>query len=388
MKSSKRWFWLGLAGVILLGLVLLAIAPVSNPRTQGSSFSRFPDGYGAWYAYMENQGVDIQRWQRPPEALMAEALMAEAPMAEATMVPMTLLQVMPPGVTPFIGTWNDWIAQGNTLIILGVSQPATEAVFSSQISSASGEVQIDTRRRRSPTLINNQDNLLGDRYGAVVWQQAIGEGQLIQASTPHLAANAYQDAPGNFAFLADLATRSGQTIWVDEYLHGYEQLTPEDEQAAGIISPRSWSMYLAETPWLLVVVQAIALTLALLWGFRRLGTPIALPTPVANNSEAYITALASVLRQAKSTGFVIEMVAKAERLQLQKQLGLGSSPVPDETLVATWAKQTGHTPNTLTRWLRLGQRAIASGRQSSSLSEQELVDWLQTTRKLRSDPPP
>ncbi|MGK7890733.1 MAG: DUF4350 domain-containing protein [Leptolyngbyaceae cyanobacterium] len=382
MKSSKRWFWLGLAGVILLGLFLLAIAPVSNPRTQGSSFSRFPDGYGAWYAYMENQGADIQRWQRPSEALREEA----------TATPMTLLQVMPPGITPLIDTWDDWIDQGNTLIILGVSQPATEAMFSSQIPSESGEVQIDTRRRRLPKawqsqtlrFVDDQDELLGDRYGAVVWQKSIGEGYLIQASTPHLAANAYQDASGNFAFLANLVTHSNQTIWVDEYLHGYEQLTPEDEQAAGIVSPSSWATYLAQTPWLLVVVQAIAFSLLLLWGFRRLGTPVALPTPVADNSEAYITALASVLRQAKSTGFVIEMVAKAERLQLQKQLGLGSSPVSDETLVAAWTKQTGHAANTLTHWLRQGEPLPGS----SSPSEQALEQWLQTTQKLKSNKTP
>jgi hypothetical protein len=68
-----------------------------------------------------------------------------------------------------------------------------------------GSVKIDTQRRAK----NIKDGLLGDRFGAIVWEKSIGKGQVILPLHPYLAANAYQDFQGNYEFLAQLVTQSG-----------------------------------------------------------------------------------------------------------------------------------------------------------------------------------
>lgn len=376
MKTSRRGIWIGLGILAVLAMIMLAIAPLNGPITKGSTFSRAPDGYGAWYAYMEAQGIEIQRWQRPPDALRELA----------SDTPTTLLQVVPADV-PFVDyEWNDWVRQGNTLIVLQSRDRVTPAPFSSELTSATlgnqQPVTIETRRRRDLTLgnaVRDEDRLLQDSYGAVVWRRALGEGAFIEATTPYIAANAYQDAPGNFAFLADLMTIANEdpnaTLFVDEYLHGYEELIPEDEVTE---SNATWVSYLSQTPLLVVTVQAIALILALFWGNQRIGPPVVIPQPQQNNSEAYISALSGVLRQARSTRFVVEMVTKAEQLRLQKNLGLGSVLVDEDILVNTWSEQTKRSPTALTSMLELGK-------QQSSLQEKDLATWLETIRTLHQD---
>lgn len=374
MNSSRRGLWIGL-GILGVFLILaLALLPANRPITRGSTFSRAPDGYGAWYAYMQAQGVALERWQRPPEVLWD----SDEPQ------PVTMLQVFPPDERVLRYDWNQWVEKGNTLIILRSQDPVTPAPFSSQLTSDSfpdvGPVHIETRRRQRRLSDVGQQTLLQDDYGAVVWQQSRGNGALVEATTPHIAANAYQDSPGNFAFLAAVVQEFSDpnaTILVDEYLHGYEALESEDIVNEG---QASWVSYLAQTPLLLVVVQAIALCLAILWGYQRLGPPVVMPQPAQNNSEAYISALAGVLREAKSTQFVVEMVTKAEQLRLQKALGLGAALVDDATLVGTWTQHTKRSPTELEHLLDLGKRG-------ERLTEKDLVQWLDTIRTLHSDRP-
>lgn len=116
-------------------------------------------------------------------------------------------------------------------MILGVHQPVTKAPFSTMQKAGELSVKIDTQRRERKV----KEGLLGDRFGAIIWKQRFGKGQVIFAATPHLAANAYQDFRGNYEFLAQMVTqvregeRKGEgekpsiqnSVWVDEYIHGY-----------------------------------------------------------------------------------------------------------------------------------------------------------------------
>ncbi|WP_204359987.1 DUF4350 domain-containing protein, partial [Escherichia coli] len=108
---------------------------------------------------------------------------------------------------------EDWVKTGNLLVLLGVREPVTKAAFSSQHNTEFGMVKIDTQRRKQSV----KDELLRDSFGAIVWERKVGKGTVIYCSTPHLAANAYQDYPGNYEFLAQLVTPHEQPIWVDEY---------------------------------------------------------------------------------------------------------------------------------------------------------------------------
>jgi len=332
---KPRWIWmlLGLGLLVLMGLLTLS-TPKTSSLASGSTWNRNPDGYGAWYDYMDERGVAIHRWRRPVRELLQQ---------QAEQKTATLVQVHP-DFWPADGSWaqrpwlDEWLRRGNTLVVLGMSYPVTAAPFETQVPSDWGPVTIATRRRAA----EEGTPLLQDEYGWLVWRQQRAAGQLIVSVTPHLAANAYQQAAGNFPLLADLVSETAGPIWVDEYLHGYQETSaPEPGKAEAPVSD-SWLTYLANTPLLLLFGQIAGISL--LWGLaqnRYLGRPQRLQPPVVDNSTAYIQALAEVLYKAKSHQFVADTLAAAERRHLQQRLGLGTGPVDDATLTQAWHQATG-----------------------------------------------
>ncbi|MEJ1933367.1 DUF4350 domain-containing protein [Nostoc sp. NIES-2111] len=385
MKRSNRVVWLG---AIALGVIIL-LSFLAAPNTKlytDSTYSRAADGYGAWYAFMQKQGVTIQRWQKPLAKLDNEKQ------------PATLLRVFsylrPPELDP---EELDWLEGGNNLVILGVKARVSAANFHTMQESPVGKVKIGTARRfqeAKPAQV-----LLGDRFGAVVWQEEYnrgkaiyastsyldtdnfnaeveadndGKGKVIYATTPYLAANAYQDNISNFKYLASLVNQKGKIIFVDEFIHGYKDADVKESEGQGdLIS------YFARTPVVVILVQAGILLLILIWAQnRRFGKPQALTTPVIDNSQAYIQALAGVLHKAECSDFVVDIVGKEEQLQLQKALGLGTVLLEPQTLINIWAEKTGKPTTELDAVLKLQQR-------KRRLSEGELVNWLAKWRNLR-----
>ena len=348
----------GLFGLIVIGaIVLLTIvaAPSSNRQVSGSTLSRAPDGYGAWYAYMQRQGVPIQRWQKPWTSQLTQS-------------PATFLQIVPEsqssaGLIAPGSEQERWIRNGNTLIILGAPAPVTDRPFTTMQTSDRGLVKIETTRRRQ--LGQKQDQLLGDQAGAIVWQTPVGKGRIIFASTPYLAANAYQDEPGNFAFLAQLVKQNDNAIWVDEYIHGYKEAAIAAREGKG-----SWTGYITQTPLLPILVQSGVVLLLLIWAAnRRFGQPMPLTNPKLDNSEAYIRALAGVLHKAGRSEFVLDGVGKREQLQIQKALGLGSTLLELDEIVTAWVQQTGRPAAELEQVLKARSR-------SQRISEPDLLAWI------------
>jgi hypothetical protein len=356
MKLSDRRLWFA---AIVLGVIFfltLLIAP-NNPRSSGSTYSRAPDGYGAWYSYMQQQGTSIQRWQKSPGNLLGQG---------GGQQPITFLQVNSSLGSSYFD--DAWIKQGNTVVILGVRSPVTEAAFTTLQDSPVGNVRIDTRRRLKNGK-NDQNFLLSDRFGATVWQQSIGKGKLILASTPHLAANAYQDSPGNFKFLAQLVSQNGQPVYVDEYLHGYRDQQDIEQETSGSVL-----VYLSKTPLLPILVQGGVLLIVLLWAQnRRFGQPQLVDNSSEDNSTAYIQALASVLHKAESSEFVTETIGNEEKLQIQSALGLGRQAIKYETLRSAWVDQTQRPVEELDE--------VFQSKRTHRMNDRELLIWL---RKLQS----
>ncbi len=358
MKRSKRVWWLG--GIVLAVIILITIiaAPGNNKLGSGSTYNRAPEGYGAWYAFMQQQGTTVQRWQKPFSDL------------EKFKRPITLLRINSQlSLAPLEGQEREWLEKGNTLVILGKWGQVTQADFSTLPPSEVGRIKIDTRRRGQ---VDEKKMLLGDRFGAVVWVEKIGKGQAIYSTTPHLAANAYQDYLDNYKYLAQLVNSSGKSIWVDEYIHGYK------DADAITVAERDLFTYLAQKPLFPALIQAGILLLVLIWAKnQRFGAPIALDTPIVDNSTAYIEALALVLQKAESGDFVLEMVGSAEQMQLQKALGLGQIPVDSQILVKAWVEQTGLKPTQLEHLLRLQS-------QKRRMSDKELLTWQGLWQTVRS----
>lgn len=192
--TRKKWL-IGTIILVVLGLLVLFIiltSPQQQRLNDGSTFSRQPSGYGAWYAFMEAQGAEIQRWQKPVEALISKQRTG-----------ITLLQVYPRSIAEVAldPAKRSWLALGNKLVIVGVVQPVTEAEFLTTHPSDAGLVKIQSSRRRipnplmervrevipeAPSADQPQDQILGDRYGSIIWQEVIDQGQIIYVTTPYL----------------------------------------------------------------------------------------------------------------------------------------------------------------------------------------------------------
>jgi Domain of unknown function (DUF4350) len=396
MASSPKFLgkpprWLTIA--LILGAIVLLIvlfAPNNGWRQSGSTYNKSPAGYSAWYDYMEKRGVKLTRSRQPIPGLLETADRA----------PKTLIQIQPELSRGRSGSRRQsaevkldsdaqsWLDAGNHLIILGVSQPVGRGPFSSRVGSPQGPVVVETARRASGL----SETLLADSNGAIVWQvdrarnvkSPIAPGQLIYATTPHLGANAYKAAPGNYAFLADLVTQTQTPIIIDEYLHGYREPRPTQTQNGKIraappaqSSDQDLLSYLAQTPLLPIGVQAIVLILIAIWAKnQRFGRFQSVDPPPVDNSTAYIQALAGALRQANSRSFVMDTVNQAELRQLQRQMGLGDTPMTLPELIEAWTAQ-GRSADDLKSLLRMRSR--------QNLSDSDLVLWLQSLQRLREE---
>lgn len=364
LKRIDRRILLTAIALIALVVITSFVAPRSDRQTTGSSYSRFPDGYGAWYAYLERNGGQVQRWQRPIPEFFKDGATGR-----------TLVQVLP---NRFFGKLNSdeekWLNRGNTIVILGVSQAVTDAPFKTSHGTDQGSVKIETSRRRAK-LESGEKALLRDQAGAIVWEQAIGKGRMIYSVTPFLAANAYQDEPGNFAFLAKLVRQKGNQVWLDEYIHGYgEQEVIKAEKG------EDWQDYLLKTPLLTMLLQLGVLTLVLLWGKNhRFGQPLPLENPRKDSNATYIQALAGVLRKANRSEFVVNVVGREEQIQIQRALGLGDRVLEPEVLVKAWVEQTGRPAEELER--------VLLDSQNRGYSERDLLGWMNQLQVVRQHLP-
>jgi hypothetical protein len=359
MKPLNRFAWWGAIAIAVIMLVTLLAAP-QTLINHGSTYNRSPSGYGAWYAFMQAKGVNIQRWQKPLDDIFSQK------------TPVTFIQVNSALKAPFLSSEKkEWLEKGNTLVELGIKEPASGAEFSSNLATPVGDVKINTTRRH--LMLNQpQENLiLGDRFGAILWQENYGKGKVIFATTSNLAANAYQDT-ANFEYLANLVTKNQQQIFVDEYIHGYkDQSTRAKEGKDSLLS------YFTKTPLFPALIQVGVLLLVLIWAEnQRFGKPVTLQTPVIDNSQAYIQALAGVLQKAEASDFVVEMLGKQEQIQLQKALGLGNTPVEPSILLTVWAEKTGLSADEL-------NSLLASQNKKYRINEQQLLTWLQKWQNIR-----
>jgi Domain of unknown function (DUF4350) len=406
MKKISRNKWLAGMAIAVMVLLTFIVPPTRKLITDGSTYSRTPSGYAGWYSYMETQGVKISRWQKNFEAL-----------TKSSKFPITLIRIYPE--LSLVGAdEQDWVAKGNHLILLGMRAAASEANFSSVLVSEFGDVKIDTTRRfkyelpklqgeklalnidldkdlgfpsptsfdfasssplvsksmasRSHEFMSKQQKILSDRFGSIIWKsEEPKKGSIITATTPYLAANAYQDQTGNYKLLASLATAHKTPIYVDEFIHGYKDKDAEEKTE----TEKDLITYLMATPLFAAAAQALIVLLVFIFAqSRRLGAAIAPEIPSVNNSQAYIEALSSVLQKSQRHEFVWKAIAKAEQQKLQQKLGIGRKE-DREILITAWATQTGRPESELRELLE------------PKSTEQELITWLSNWQQMMASLP-
>jgi hypothetical protein len=373
MKKWLQWlrrYWQVVTAAITIVVLLIVVnAPSGNSQLSGSTYSNQPTGYGAWYQMMIDRSTPIDRWQQNTKELTKKY-------PQGT----TLLQINPTTTGLNLSTAEkDWIKQGNTWIVLGVDAPPQDIEFSQDLPSAQGQVRIDTTRRLDgdsfPSAVTNTAKIVGDQHGNVVATATLGQGQLIVATTPHLAANSYQDFRPNYELLATLVTAKQQRLVVDEYLHGYRD--PQNSSATDQTATNGFT-YLLQTPLVIAFLNLCLVLGMVIWQQnRRFGKVVIPQTPPVENSTAYIQALGGVLRQAQSSDFVVQNIGKVEQLALQQKLGLGSQQLVDRsTLLAAWQAHFPMLTADLPQVLQL-----ATGQ--PPLTEAELRQWLLQLQALR-----
>ena len=365
MKKTKRPIWIGLIILLVITLITFIAAPSSNKIYTGSTYNRSPGGYGAWYAFMEQQNVKIIRWQKPFKSLKEEIGNDNSPV--------TLLQVYGNLRPLFLYPQEkEWVKTGNTLIRLGINQPVTKAEFTTMLEYDAQNVKIETRRRHQVN--KNEESSLKDDFGAVVWQEKLGKGKVVYSTTPFIAANAYQDYPNNFRYLADLVKKGKNTIYVDEYIHGYKDNQVQETEGKG-----SLFGYFTQTPLFTALIQLGIVLLVIIWTQnRRFGKPITLKTRVVDNSEEYIQALAQVLEKADCTQFVVETIGKQEQLHLQKALSLGQQLLDKQIVINAWIEQIKSPTTQLNEVLSIQNR-------KRPISERQLLSWLKKWQAVHQE---
>ena len=99
LPVNRRTGVLGLLALALLLGVMLFGAPATSHLESGSTWHRGPAGYSAWYESLEQQGITVERWQRPVETLLEQ--LGEPEDTTVTLIqnravtPETLLVVLP-----------------------------------------------------------------------------------------------------------------------------------------------------------------------------------------------------------------------------------------------------------------------------------------------------
>jgi Domain of unknown function (DUF4350) len=383
-KFLKQYWRFGLIAAIAIVLITFISATGGDIRQSGSSYSNAANGYSAWYRMMSDRGIKIDRWQKP-----FAHLDRDAPDRSGT----TLLQVYPQlEKLQLTERQQQWVGQGNTLIILGVAAPAREIQFRSDLESPQGKIKIETTRRFRADIadIGLSKKSLGaailkDSEGSIISEFSIGEGSLFVATTPSLAANAYQDFRPNYELLAELVTQDRGQVLVDEYIHGYIDRQRKSATKRKNGEPISEDLepdgdafgYLANTPLAIVLLNMVLGTLVAIWQQnRRFGKVIIPKLPEIDNSEAYIQALSGVLRQANSSEFVLQNIGRAEQLAWQQKLGLGKARlVEPQTLITAWENQI----KLPTEDLRFVLQLTTTARRLTPL---ELTTWLAKVRAI------
>lgn len=362
-KFTQKKVWITSA-IALISLILITIlfAPTQNILNSGSTYNRSPEGYGAWYQFMETRGTPIKRWQKTFDDLTHTLTNSDK---------ITLLRVYSNFTNEYLSTAEvTWIEKGNTLVMLGISSPVTQAEFTTFHNAEKGQIKIDTKRRLSA----QEKAILSDSFGSIIVERTLGKGRVILVNTPYLAANAYQDYPGNYEILAQLVTQNSpsHTIFVDEYLHGYK----DTEVIQRETKDNLWS-YLGKTPLIIVFLQGCIIFLFALWGaWHPWGQPLRLSAVKIDNSQAYLQALASVLRRAHSTDFVIQMLEKETRSRLQKALFLGEENLDQQTILNAWEQHTGHPASELEQLWQISSK-------KERISEIDLLKWLNHWSKIQ-----
>lgn len=369
LKQPGGLLILSLLGLVVLTFLYTMTSPQkaeTTPLPNRSLYNAAPMGVRAWYLTLKKAGLPIKSWERAFKELSD----IPHPSTMVIVEPYTVAQSSIIFGQKDIDALFQWVQRGNTLVFLDnwgrygaqyilkrmnvadlgvvvetytipasmqmpqtLSVPTTQADDSAQkLLQAFMKKPILTESRRrfrvdsvDSTRAASVHVLLQDSaHRPVLIALQYGQGKIILGTAPDLAANHYlrQPANDNYQFLTNLLTLERKPILLNEFVHGYTEITD------------LLSYYQQKTPLGDMLVQLGIGFLFLLWLSFVRWTPKALSTQElsaleqtaqlsADGVQPFIQSLASIYERSHAASLAIGPQVQQIEQTLQKRFGLG-----------------------------------------------------------------
>lgn len=346
MNSSfvqNRWFFplVLVLTAALVGLSTLLTPPGSNqePLPNRSIYNSAPSGYRAWWLSCQKAGLGIVPWEKPFSKL--ETLPESATML--IVQPLTFSKSNVLFGQQEANLTLSWVAQGNTLVLLDdfgrfgskrLAEEVLQTVHKPRMPKSVSDSGAESNARQAMTTMWNLEKdlniytplplssqsgewlipknhalevsawepiLLNKAGHPVLVRIAYGKGTLILGTVSDMGDNSYLNGKpnDNYQFLANLLRREGKLIFVNEYVHAYEE-------AEDLLS------YLGQnTPLGVIFVQLTLGFILLLWLSLTQWTPKpkgdnpAAALAETNSLEAYVQSMARIYARTQASSLAL-----------------------------------------------------------------------------------
>lgn len=302
--SRESWIIIGLLA-LLLAVTLIAAAYQAQSQARApalASHSSTQEGAHALWLWLEALGYTV-----------SDSIDGEFQLGPNLDIALILQPVQ--RITP--DEWqaiDAWVQTGGTLVLVGESGAAMDAMTHYGLRMASLMQVTDTLTAQTPfdapplkttatvrarafLQIDDDQGKYTVHFAAqdkpVVISFSSGDGRVILGTTPFVFSNAGLKNPGNpqvVLGLLSLARRAG-TVWFDEWHHGQRAARHD------LTGPVDWLIF-TPSGHALIYAAAVGFIGLLLWG-QRLGRPVPLTKDMARRAPLeYITAMANLSRHA------------------------------------------------------------------------------------------
>jgi len=338
MKGLRReWIVLAVLVVVMTGVSALLggrdAEDAREDRANPSTYNAKGSGTKGLYLWLQEVGLPVRRWERPPIDLPAQA---------------TVLLILGPRI-PFeeqeAKALEEWIRGGGVLLLAddtvggpvpgvwagalafrfglqprtggkpGTLRPAFPSSYAGGVESIQPTGWVRFQRQRP----EGWAPLFADGAGDILAIKRLGKGTIIALSDPGMFSNARLEIAGHAPLALNITqdhVRSG-VILVDEYHHGYGHDSPFFRYLKG-----------SAVPWILAQGVLAFLAFVVARG-TRFGPPVPAGEPPRSSSLEYVGALGDLYRRAGARRLAGDTLAKSFRRTLAELLGArpGEEPV-------------------------------------------------------------
>ncbi len=385
--KAKNQLWWQIAALLLVSALAVYTGKAFDEewkkfapeaRQLASSYNQNATGLKAMYKLAEQQGKPVSTWERPYRNLRdAKGLLLLVAPIES-LRPFQAEQIL------------EWVKQGNDLVYiddfsfamtdqmarrLGVRVKPHKSLTAKVVDQDYKPVgnfaelaHVQKLRLASSVRLLGGEPLVADDDGAILTVVPFGKGRVLLGSCPTILANntvAKKEYWGNFQLVTNWFKTAGDTIYFDEYCHGYTGGT-------------NVFVYLAQGPTGLVVAQIFAiLIIGVLSESQRFGSARSIASRRRISNLEFINGLSHAYRRARANPAVLEILFHSFKNRLSRALGI-SPHEPTERLKEAWQQSKFQTSFNLDSLLAQYEEFMTR----RAVSDAELKTMLDTCDKI------